>query len=44
MVLILNADSEATAKILGKPEVRKENMHFMNRWCDAEGLNIMLYL
>ena len=44
MVLISNADSEATAMIFRKPEVREENMHFINRWCDAEALNIMLYL
>ena len=44
MVLISDADSEATAKIFRKPEVREENMHFINRWCDGKRLNIMLYL
>lgn len=44
VVQISNADSEATAKIFRKSEDREGNMHFINRWCDTEGLNIMLYL
>ena len=43
LVHILYADSEAIAKIFRKSKARSSNMHFMNRWYNAEDLNTMLY-